>query len=134
MPLALIGVVIGVSAGWPGGLGASVFWLPLLAYVRIYRLGIYVDDLGVRVRGTVRTVTVPWGEVAAVESQPYRAIARPDDPRRSDCIVLVLRSGRRVRTPVRVWNPNAGAKHAGPCYDRDEIRRFMSILRAGTAA
>lgn len=107
----------------------AVFAVPFGLAFRSYRAGIYVSRTAVRVRTLARTRTLPWGEVAEIGSEPYRRIDRPDDPRRSDAIFLVLRAGQRVRTPVRILNPYFGRKAYGPLYDRPDILRFMAQLR-----
>lgn len=103
--------------------------MPFGLAFRAYRVGIYVSRTRVRVRTLFRTRSVPWGEVAEIDSGPYRRIDRPDDPRRSDAIFLVLRSGERVRTPVRILNPSFGRKASGPLYERRDVQRFMAQLR-----
>lgn len=89
-----VGWAVGDGASWWGLLAVeAVLAVPFGLALRAYRAGIYVSRTGVRVRTLVRTRSVAWGEVVEIDSGPYRRIDRPDDPRRSDAIFLVLRSG-----------------------------------------
>ncbi|MEY9877060.1 hypothetical protein ABH931_006582 [Streptacidiphilus sp. MAP12-33] len=116
--------------------GAASLGLGLIAVlmIRLYRAGLYLGPQHVRVRSAWRTHTLPRAELVAVTTAPYRRISRPDDPSRSDAIVLHLASGRQLVTPVRVLNPGWTPHPLGPAYDLAEIRRALALLRDGLAA
>ena len=50
-------------------IAAGVLVVPLVVCLRGARVGLYVGDVGIRYVGMLRSVTVPWPDVEAVELQ-----------------------------------------------------------------
>jgi hypothetical protein len=140
----LVWVLVGAGAVWGlsdtqqrgGGLIADVALTCAVAFMavmmwRLFRAGLYLGPRHVRIRSTWRTRTVSRADLVAVSTAPYRAISHPDDPARSDAIILELASGERLVTPVRVYNDTWGARPIGPVYDYPDIVRALALLRDG---
>lgn len=71
--LLLFGVVFPVS-GWPAGL----WWLlllPIVAAAWVLRVQTTVDDDGLRLRGLIRSRSLPWSQIKGVRF-PKRGFAR----------------------------------------------------------
>ena len=109
------GVALGAICLFAAGLGALVaiidlvtggplrsidlvFWLATALLVRAVSVGLYVGDRGVRVRNYWWTHTLPWGDVAAVDTVVTFLLS-------SDRILIATRDGRVIRTPLRRGSP-----------------------------
>lgn len=64
-------------------MAAAVLVVPLVVCLRGARVGLYVGDAGIRYLGMLKTVTVPWPDVEAVELQdapmPRQVVIRRTD-------------------------------------------------------
>jgi hypothetical protein len=49
----------------------AAFWSALMW--RVFRIGVYVGNGGVRVKGPIRTFTIPWAQVGGIRLAPLNA-------------------------------------------------------------
>jgi hypothetical protein len=76
------------------------FWLTTTLLLPASRVGLYVSDRGVRVRGYWSTHTMEWRDVAAIDTVAVGIMRR-------DSIRIITRQGTKIRTPVRRGAPGS---------------------------
>lgn len=92
------GVLVVVASGNGEWRGAHVaLAVGLVALWRLHRVGLYFSERGLRVCHVVRSRTVPWAEVAGIES---RSASMLGTPVRQHAIWVVV-PGRAIESPVR---------------------------------
>lgn len=137
MGAALIFIVTGEVLWHLGGklpdlaVPAGVTALAAVMGTRMYRLGLYHNDYGVRIQYLIRHRVVPWSSIAAIES---RSIPLPSK-RQIRVIVLTTVEGAEIVTPLGCvsggnW-PRGYNFTAEQNLSPDNFTRALSILQRG---
>jgi hypothetical protein len=90
---------------------------------RMMRIGIYVSDAGVRIRTTLRTRSVSWSDVAAVDLAPATLGAEVD------AVWLRLAGGGHIETPVSRRRKRQPLDEVGETLPGDECANVVQLLR-----
>lgn len=115
--------------GWSAASAAGLllFYAVIGAYLglvwRMLRTGLYVSDAGVRVLTTFRTTTVPWQEVAEVETVQGVELGVP-----KEIIRLRLANGEQLDTPVQ-RNVRPPGQRSGGGSAPDQFDQVAGVLR-----
>jgi hypothetical protein len=137
LPVVLL-VALGTAPPWRFDLGTVVAWaVAILAVVMIWRqirLGVYVGSPGIKVIRYIRTIVVPWTDVAAVE---VLETANPE-------LAIQTRSGEPVRTGIYrghlsrwgaiVLSPKSFQRMVDALRDAHERHRGVSPTHFGRVA
>ena len=89
---------LGDATGWLLAAALAVTWAA--GSWQVARMGLYLSDAALRIRGVFRTRTIPWPSIAAVtvEDVTYRAGPLPVPAGRT--VMLTLRDGTRLNTAM----------------------------------
>jgi hypothetical protein len=104
-------------------LGAAFLVLWLVGSWQIKRMGVYVNDTGVRVRGLVFSRTLPWSRVERIIVRDARIGGRQ--------VVIDLNDGRTVKTSL--WEQgidfhNRRALFRAVCQELRERHRSAAVV------
>jgi hypothetical protein len=70
---------------------------------RLIRVGLYVSETAIRIRGPLRTQTLAWSQVSGIELAPGTLFGVPTA---REGIWIITTDGRRVESPVQRRDPD----------------------------
>lgn len=101
-----------------------------------YRVGVYHNDIGVRIQYLIRSRLVLWSSIAAIESRPTPVSSH----REVRVIVLVTVGGAEIVTPLgcvvggAAVGPGRDFRAAGRHLSPGDYTRALGILQRGLVA
>ena len=129
--IATVAIVVQVCGFVAQGPSPVATWIVFLTFDalflvmawRIARVGLYINEHGVKVRMVLRTRIVPWNAIALVRE----GSATGYDAR---AVVLALRGQQRaVETPI--WHEDGAPRHRNRIkLDDEEFHRLIDRLNA----
>ncbi|GAA2510304.1 hypothetical protein ACFW9F_18880 [Streptomyces sp. NPDC059506] len=111
------GMIIGLAGALPGaGLCLLLAALVIAAAVRLVRVGIWVNEAGLRQVGLLHSVTLPWSRVESVRTsqQPVKWLGMPRTVQ-GQAVVVTTASGERLRAVLT--DRNADFLGRGEAFD-----------------